>query len=115
MLRNEGGSVGIAVSATVLARHAQVHHARLGEFVSTYGLATQQRLAETGRGLAAASGLDPESIRSLSVGMVEGALQRQAVVKAYVDVFWMLTFAFVFFLPFIFMLSQGDGKARGGH
>jgi DHA2 family multidrug resistance protein len=115
LLRNEGGSVGIAVSATVLARHAQVHHARLGEFVSSYSAATQIRLAEAGRALSAVSGLDPESVRSLSVGLVAGALQRQAVVKAYVDVFWMLTFAFVFFLPFIFMLSQGDGKVRGGH
>ncbi len=113
LLRNEGGSVGIAVSATVLARHAQVHHAQLGEFVSSFSLATQTRLAEATRGLAVASGLDPASARSLSVGLVAGALQRQAVVKAYVDVFWMLTFAFVFFLPFIFMLSQGDGKARG--
>ena len=115
LLRNEGGSVGIAVSATVLARHAQVHHARLGEYVSSYGSATQNRLTEAGHALAAVSGLDAESIRSLSVGLVAGALQRQAVVKAYVDVFWMLTFAFVFFLPFIFMLSQGDGKVRGGH
>lgn len=115
LLRNEGGSVGIALSATVLARHAQVHHARLAEFVSTFSIATQTRLAETGRGLAVASGLDPESAHSLSVGLVAGALQRQAVVKAYVDVFWMLTFAFVFFLPFIFMLSQGDGKVRSGH
>ena len=115
LLRNEGGSVGIALSATVLARHAQVHHARLGEFVSSFSFATQTRLAEAGQGLAVASGLDPASARSLSVGLVAGALQRQAVVKAYVDVFWMLTFAFVFFLPFIFMLSQGDGKVRGGH
>ena len=112
LLRNEGGSVGIAVSATVLARHAQVHHARLGDFVSSYSLATQERLAQAARGLSVASGLDPESVKSLSVGLVAGALQRQAVVKAYVDVFWMLTFAFVFFLPFIFMLSQGDGKRR---
>jgi len=37
-------------------------------------------------------------------------------VQAYVDVFWMLTLAFVFFIPFIFMLSGDTGhKATGAH
>ena len=114
LLRNEGGSVGIAVSATVLARHAQAHHARLGEHVTSWGLATQGWLADARRGLSAVSGLDPESARALSVGLLQGTLTRQAVTKAYVDVFWMLTWAFVLFLPFILMLSRGDGKAAGG-
>ena len=114
LLRNEGGSIGIALSATVLARHAQVHHARLGDFVSSYSAATQLRLAEAARGIGAASGLDAGSAQGLSLGLIAGSLQRQAFAKAYVDVFWMLTFAFVCFIPFVFMLSQGDGKHPGG-
>jgi DHA2 family multidrug resistance protein len=110
LLRNEGGSVGIALSATILARHSQIHHARLGEHVSAYSPLVRERLVATAHGLFAVSGLDPESIRSLSVGLLEGSLARQAAAKAYVDVFWMLMFAFVVFLPFTLMLSPGVRK-----
>jgi DHA2 family multidrug resistance protein len=110
LLRNEGGSIGIAVSATVLARHAQAHHARLGEGLSVYSPAVQERLSATAHGLSAVSGLDPSSVRALSLGLLEGSLSRQAFAKAYVDVFWMLMFAFVAFLPFTLMLSGGVRK-----
>lgn len=110
LLRNEGGSIGIALSATVLARHSQVHHARLGEHLSAFTPAVQERLSGASRGLFSASGLDPESARALSLTLLEGSLTRQAVAKAYVDVFWMLMFAFVVFLPFILMLSPGLRK-----
>jgi DHA2 family multidrug resistance protein len=116
LLRNEGGSIGIALSATILARHSQAHHARLGEHISAYIPAVQDRLAASTRGLLAVSGLDPESARTLSIGLIEGSLTRQAVAKAYVDVFWMLMFAFVVFLPFILMLAPGVRKgASAGH
>ena len=46
--------------------------------------------------------------------MIYGQLQQQAAVKAYVDVFWMLTLAFVLFIPFILMLSGETGKAPAG-
>jgi DHA2 family multidrug resistance protein len=117
LLRNEGGSIGIAVSATVLARHAQAHHARLGEGLSVYSPAVQERLSATARGLSAVSGLDPSSVRALSLGLLEGSLSRQAFAKAYVDVFWMLMFAFVAFLPFTLMLSGGvrKGEAPPAH
>ncbi len=116
LLRNEGGSIGIALSATILARHTQAHHARLGEHVSAYAPAVQERLAAAARGLFAVSGLDPESARALSLGLIEGNLTQQAVAKAYVDVFWMLMFAFVVFLPFILLLAPGVRKgAATGH
>ncbi|MFI5181699.1 MAG: DHA2 family efflux MFS transporter permease subunit [Thermoanaerobaculia bacterium] len=116
LLRNEGGSIGIALSATILARHSQAHHARLGEHLSAYSSVVQERLGAAARGLMAVSGLDPESARALSLGLLEGSLTRQAFAKAYVDVFWMLMFAFVIFLPFILLLSPGVRKdARSGH
>ncbi len=115
LMRNEGGSVGIALSATVLARHAQLHQERLGEHVSSFAFLAQQRLLSTAHGLAGASGLDPVTNRALALQMLYGQVQRQAAVMAYVDVFWMLTGAFVAFLPFILLLSGETGKAPGAH
>ena len=117
LMRNEGGSVGIALSATVLARHVQVHQARLGEHVSALDPITQDRLARAAHGLAGVAGTDPATVKQMSLGMIYGMVQRQAAVQAYVDVFWMLTFAFVVFLPFILLLPHGKASAGagGGH
>ncbi len=111
LLRNEGGSTGIALSATVLARHAQLHQTHLIEHVTPYNPILQERLTATTNRLFAVVGLDPTTTRTLSTAMVYGQVQQQALVKAYVDVFWMLTLAFVLFIPFILMLSGDTGKS----
>jgi DHA2 family multidrug resistance protein len=110
LLRNEGGSIGIASSATVLARHAQVHQARLADHVSAFDPTTQQRLSAAAHGLFGVSGHDPATVHTMAQALIYGEVQRQALVQSYIDVFWMLTFAFIFFLPFILMLSAGKAK-----
>ncbi len=116
LLRNEGGSVGIAMSATVLARHAQFHQERLAEHVTAFSQIAQDRLATASHGLFAVSGADPATVKAMSLGMIYGIVRQQAVVQAYVDVFWMLTLAFVAFVPFIFLLSSGKrGPVPGAH
>jgi MFS transporter, DHA2 family, multidrug resistance protein len=116
LLRNEGGSVGIAMSATVLARHAQLHQSHLVENVTAFSPIARERLAAAANGLFAVSGNDPVTVKTMSLGMIYGLVRQQAFVKAYVDVFWMLTFAFVLFIPFIGLLSSGKGRrAPGGH
>ncbi|HVN75138.1 MAG TPA: DHA2 family efflux MFS transporter permease subunit [Thermoanaerobaculaceae bacterium] len=114
LLRNEGGSTGIALSATVLARHAQLHQARLMDHVTPYAPVVQERLAAAARGLFPVAGLDPTTTQALSTRMLYGQIVQQALVKAYVDVFWMLTLAFVLFLPFILMLSGETGRSPSG-
>ncbi len=114
LFRNEGGSVGIAMSATVLARHAQVHQAQLADHVTSYSPLVQERLAAAAHGLFPTAGLDPTTTQALSLQLMYGQMQQQAVVQAYVDVFWMLTMAFVLFVPFIFLLSGETGKTPTG-
>lgn len=116
LLRNEGGSVGIAISSTVLARHSQVHNAHLVDHLTPGNLELQQRVAEMTQAFIYRAGVDPATAHDMAVRALGGQAAGQAVVVAYNDVFWMLTLAFVGFLPFIFLLG---GKARqgagGGH
>ncbi len=114
LFRNEGGSVGIAMSATVLARHTQLHQAQLADHVTAFSPIVQERLAAAAHGLFPVAGLDPVTTQALSLQLMYRQLEQQAVVKAYVDVFWMLTVAFVLFVPFIFTLSGETGKMRTG-
>lgn len=113
LLRNEGGSVGIALSATVLGQRAQFHQTRLVENLTPFDPGFTQRLDETARGLFPWSGLDPSSVKEAAQGLLYGELQRQAYLSAFVDVFWMLALIFAALLPFLFLLRgrPGEGKA----
>ncbi|MCI4397847.1 MAG: DHA2 family efflux MFS transporter permease subunit [Acidobacteria bacterium] len=111
LLRNEGGSVGIALSATLLSQRAQFHQTRLVENLTPLNPVYQERLNALTQGLFLRSGHSAYSSGQLALGIVQGELQRQAVLMAFVDVFFVLTLVFVMLLPFIFLLK---GKAPAG-
>jgi MFS transporter, DHA2 family, multidrug resistance protein len=110
LLRNEGGSVGIALATTFLTRRAQYHQSSLVEHLTPFDPAYQQGMASTARGIFPYAGLDPISTQNLAGGLLYGVLQRQAYALAFVDVFFMLTLVFCCLLPFILLLR---GKAAG--
>ncbi|HVN33127.1 MAG TPA: DHA2 family efflux MFS transporter permease subunit [Thermoanaerobaculaceae bacterium] len=116
LLRNEGGSVGIAMSATVLARHSQLHQTLLAEHITPFNPLVQNRLSKTANGLVAISGHDPATSQALALQVMYGQVQQQAALLSFLDVFRMLMFAFVVFLPFIFLLGRAKGgRAAGAH
>ncbi len=116
LLRNEGGSIGIAIAATTVSRQTQFHHARLVENFTLGNPLLQERLGAAAQGLGGMSGLDPASNRLLAMGLMNGQIQRQAATIAYDDVFWALTLAFVAFLPFILLLRRPKaGAGPAGH
>lgn len=104
LLRNEGGSVGIALSATFLAQRAQFHQLRLVEHLNPFNPMYREALANIAGGLAPRLGVDPTTLDKLSLGLLYGQVQRQAYAGAFVDVFWMLTLMFAAMLPFILLL-----------
>ena len=114
LLRNEGGSVGIALSSTVLARHTQMHHADLVSHLTPGNPALQESLQRMSHGLGAASGMDAASNQQLSLQLLHGQIQRQAATMAYNDVFHMLTLIFLCFIPFILFLGKGKRGGGGG-
>jgi MFS transporter, DHA2 family, multidrug resistance protein len=116
LLRNEGGSVGIALAATLFARQSQLHQNRLVERLSPVDPAYGERLASVARALFPYAGVDPATAKNLSVGFLYGEIQRQAALLSFVDVFAMLTWIFVGILPFIFLLKgRASRGVPGGH
>jgi MFS transporter, DHA2 family, multidrug resistance protein len=115
LLRNEGGSVGIALATTFLTQRAQFHQNSLVEHLTPYDPAYQQSLANLARGIFPYSGLDPVSNKGLAQGLVYGLLQRQAYALAFVDVFFLLMLVFCCFLPFILLLRGRPHRASEGH
>ncbi len=93
MLRNIGGSIGIAMATTALIRRAAFHQTEIGAHITASSSALQQKSAQIGGYLA--HRLGPMAARPGSLGLLYGMLEQQAALKAYVDVFrWTALLAF---------------------
>ncbi|HEY1985481.1 MAG TPA: DHA2 family efflux MFS transporter permease subunit [Terracidiphilus sp.] len=93
MLRNIGGSIGIAMATTALIRRAAQHQNDLGAGLSLSNPILQQKSAQIAGYLAHRIG--PHAARPGSYGLIYGLMEQQAALKAYVDVFrWTALLAF---------------------
>jgi DHA2 family multidrug resistance protein len=91
MLRNIGGSIGIAMATTALIRRAALHQTEIGANVSPYVL--QQKSAAIAGYLAHRIG--PAQARPGSFGLLYGLMEQQSALMSYVDVFrWTAVLAF---------------------
>ena len=93
MLRNIGGSIGIAMATTALIRRAAFYQTNIGANLGVSNIVLQQKSAALAGYLAHRVG--PAQARGGSFGMLYGLMEQQAVLKAYVDVFrWTALLAF---------------------
>jgi DHA2 family multidrug resistance protein len=122
MLRNVGGSVGIAVITTLLAQRSQLHQTTLVSHITAWDPATRERLARwTGHFVTAGS--DAFTAERQAVAMLSRETVAQAQLLAYADDFWLLAVMFAavpLFLPLMRRirmepLSSGAAAAGGDH
>ena len=101
MLRNVGGSVGIAVITTLLARRSQFHQTTLVSHVTVWDPETQARLAQWASHFAS-QGSDAFTAERQAIAMLYRETVEQAQLLAYADDFWLLAVMFAavpLFLP----------------
>jgi MFS transporter, DHA2 family, multidrug resistance protein len=75
LLRNIGGSIGISVAVALLERQAQISHADLGSGITPFSQPWADPATLGAAGLGSA------------VAVLDGAVSRQALMIAYIDVF----------------------------
>jgi DHA2 family multidrug resistance protein len=93
MMRNVGGSVGIAVATTLLAQRSQYHQTTLVSHVTAFDAETSVRLAGWARHFVA-QGSDPFTAERQAVAMLYRETVEQAQLLAYADDFWLLALMF---------------------
>jgi DHA2 family multidrug resistance protein len=117
MTRNLGGSVGIAMLATTLTNREHFHSAIIGQSVSSFSAATQQRLDQ----LTAAfigNGIDPATAAQQAIGVIDRVVRRESYVMAYNDGFVIMAvflFACVGALLFADKVKAPSGPGAGAH
>ncbi len=114
LLRNLGGSFGVAVSSTILSQRAQVHQTFLSENITPYNPAFRNAYNH------AAGVMRMHHMAASSKGglaFVYGEVMRQANMLAFNDTFYVLAIATVILLPLTLFLrkgASGDGSAATG-
>ncbi len=99
LMRNTGGSIGIALVTTFLARGQQIHQAALAPNLSDYNPAFQELLARIQNSLGGAS-------VEQAYGVVYGMLVKQAAVLSYIDNFRLLAFLCLISAPAAFLFKK---------
>ena len=103
MMRNIGGSVGIAVITTLLAQRSQFHQATLVSHITPWDPATQARLTRWASHFVT-QGSDAFTAERRAVAMLYRETVVQAQLLAYTDDFWLLAVMFTavpLLLPFM--------------
>jgi DHA2 family multidrug resistance protein len=103
MLRNVGGSVGIAVVTTLLAQRSQYHQTTLTSHITVWDPETQARLAQW-TSYFVSLGSDAFTAERRAIAMLYRETVTQAQLLAYADDFWLLAVMFAvmpLLLPFM--------------
>jgi len=116
LMRNLGGSVGIAVTGTMLARQTQAYVNVYGAHVDAYSPAAQQAFEAARAGFLAA-GADFTTATQRAYAALFGSVQQQASMVSFVVLFRLLGVIFLFLLPLILVMKRPRSKeaAAGAH
>ena len=107
MMRQLGGSFGIAIITTYLATQNAVHRANLVNHLSSFSLEVQQRVMMFTQNFIS-KGFAPNEAQNKAYQILDFSVAKQAAVLAYMDVFLVLGFMFLACIPFILFAMKGN-------
>jgi DHA2 family multidrug resistance protein len=105
LARNIGGSVGISLVTTMLARRAQHHQTNLSAHLSETNPAFNAMIQSTAQSLQA-KGLSAADATQRAYAMLQNTVTRQANMLAYIDNFWLLGLAILCMIPLVFLMKK---------
>jgi len=115
LMRNLGGSMGIAAAATMSERWQQGDTNVLGAHFNLYDYGSQQMMRRLQQGFIAA-GSDPVTALQRAYAAAFGMVERQAAMLAYNKVFLVLSMLFLIMIPFLFVMRRPQaGKGAVAH
>jgi DHA2 family multidrug resistance protein len=112
LMRQLGGSMGIAISATLLQRFAAIHRADLAANVTPYSEVARERLAQITTSLTA-QGMPPALAETKAIAFIGGQVTRQALMLSFEQLFLLFGACFVLSLPLLLLMHKGKGMPGG--
>ena len=105
LMRNIGGSFGIATMTTFLARRNQVHQDQLVSHVSAYDPSMRNMMRGL-QGWFQLHGYSSVDAGRKSLAAIYGMVQQQAAMLSFVEAFWVMGVIFLCMLPLLFLLRN---------
>jgi DHA2 family multidrug resistance protein len=113
LMRNLGGSMGIAVITMINTRYQQKYINILGAHVTAGSSPTNQWLNAM-RSLYLGTGSGPGLADQRAYASLFGVVQRQAAMRAFVDLFMLLTIVFFLMIPLTLIMRKPNPGANPG-
>ena len=116
MMRQLGGSFGIAIITTFMSHQNAVHRSDLIPNIGLDNLAFQERY----QGLVASfmsKGAAPNVAQQMALRAIDGGVMKQSVVLSYMDVFFFIGIVFLVCIPFVLFIKNSKTKVdmRNAH
>jgi DHA2 family multidrug resistance protein len=105
VVRNIGGSVGVAVATALLVRRSQEHQTHLVAHVDVWSPETARQLQEWTEHFMT-QGADSFTAGRQALAMVYRRTTEQAQVLAYADDFWLISMIFLSILPLLPLMRR---------
>jgi DHA2 family multidrug resistance protein len=115
MMRNLGGSIGIAVLQTLLTKREQFHSSVITPDVSMFDEATRQRLAALQRYFMTTGNADPAMAWHNAIVAVGRSVRAQSYFLAYSDTFFIMGCALLLAVVAALLMARATGGGAGAH
>jgi DHA2 family multidrug resistance protein len=112
LLRNLGGSFGVAFVTTLLARREQFHQFRLAEHLTPMGRDFQTAVSQIQQFFQFQGATSPVPGQGV-VGVIYRNLLRQAAMLSFNDCFFVLSITIMLVLPFVLLMKKGERSFSG--
>ena len=110
LIRNEGSSIGVAVSTTLLQQRTQFHQHRLVEGLHSLNPVSNGWLTSI-TSVYRKAGSDPAAAHLQGLRSLYGMVQRQAAAMSFLDVFWLFGMLSLAVVPLVFLMRRSVGGA----
>lgn len=109
MMRQLGGSFGIAIITTFITRFSQEHRVNLVSNLSMDKLEVQNRVQQLQQGFMS-KGFSANEALGKAYQVLDISVMKQATVLSYMDIFMYLGIMFLCCIPIIFFIKRGKNK-----
>lgn len=110
LVRNLGGSFGVAVSSTLLSQRSQFHQNFLVEHITPYNPSLREY---AGRLMQLLPGQGAEGNLSMALAGIYREVLRQANMLAFNDIFWLFAWLTAVLVPLTFLMKKPKEGAAG--
>ncbi len=109
MMRQLGGSFGIAIITTFITRFSQEHRVNLVAHLDMSKLEVQQRVQQLQQGFMS-KGFSANEALNKAYQVIDFSVNKQSTVMSYMDIFLYLGILFLCCIPVVFFIKKGKNK-----